>query len=52
MKCQIPTVKYVQVNQIRKRSKMVTVVKFLYFYSGRVVCFLQWGQIDPMVLLT
>jgi len=29
MNCQIPTVKYVQVNQIGKRSKMVTVVKLL-----------------------
>jgi hypothetical protein len=35
-----------------KRSKMATVVKFLCFYSGSVVRFLQWGQIDPMVLLT
>jgi hypothetical protein len=29
MKCQIPTVKYVHVNQIRKRSGIVAVVKFL-----------------------
>jgi len=26
--------------------------EILVFYSGSIVRFLQWGQIDPMVLLT
>jgi len=43
-----------QVNQIRKRSKMVTIVNFLEktdMWGGHVF-FYNAGQIDPMVLLT